>query len=273
MILIICVVAVVGGLLYMLWLEPNRLIQRHVHLYGKIKSDLCIVHFTDLHVHHDLTARKWQRLIQAIQGCNPDLIIFSGDLMDCFANSVHLREQLVPYLKQLEARLGKLCVYGNHDIGGQAKDVYPLMMKEAGFQVLCNQSICYSQLDLAVFGMDDMLAGYEDLHLCDERLASYQILIAHEPDVLDRINLQGVDLMMSGHTHGAQIYLPWLWHYVLPKGGQHYRKGAYRKGNTLLYVSSGFGMTSLPMRLGNPPEIVVYHIKQKKTKKEKEEKQ
>lgn len=250
--------------LYMLCIEPNRLKVRHIQVDGDVKRELCIVHFTDTHFHRHFSRRYLRKLIDAINAENADLIVFSGDLMDRYETSPTLAQELPPYLAMLHARLGKVAVYGNHDIGGKAKDVYPEMMKKAGFQILCNNAVCYEEVGLAVFGTDDMLAGFEDRNLSAQCLQPYQILIAHEPDLIDDMDMRTIDLMLSGHTHGGQIYLPIITSYILPKGGRKYRKGAYQKDNTILYVSGGIGMSTLPLRFANTPEIVVYHVRNKK---------
>lgn len=265
MIMLIGFVIIAALLVYMAVIEPNLLVTHHVWLDGEIQGEeVCIVQFSDTHYHRHFSKRKCAKLIRRINAMHPDFIVFSGDLMDCYEKAPRLAQSLPPYLAKLHARLGKLAVYGNHDIGGGAKDVYAQLMEASGFILLCNKAIAYEQANVAILGLDDMLAGYEDRTLSEQRMMPYQILIAHEPDLIDDMDVSAIDLMMCGHTHGGQIDLPWITQSILPKGGQNYRKGLYRKGKTTLFVSSGIGMTSLPLRLGNPPEIVVYHIKQKK---------
>ncbi len=251
-------------IIYMALIEPNLLVKHHVWLSGEIQDEeLCIVQFSDTHFHRHCSIRKCERLMTEINALDPDLIVFSGDLMDHYEKTPQLAHRLPPYLARLTARLGKIAVYGNHDIGGGAKDVYPQMMEQSGFQLLCNQSVVYEAAKVAVLGVDDMLVGYEDRTLGKQRLQPYQILVSHGPDLVDDMDMSHIDLMMSGHTHGGQIYLPWITQKILPKGGRNYRKGLYQKGGTALFVSSGIGMTSLPLRLGNPPQLVVYHIKKR----------
>ena len=91
-------------------------------------------------------------------------------------------------------------------------------------------------------------------------LAEWQLLLLHEPDYVSRItNLPNYDLILSGHSHGGQIRLPF--YYAKTKGALKYTDGLYLLGNeTLLSVSSGVGMTKIPARLGVPPEILYYHL-------------
>jgi len=247
-------------LLYMTLIEPNRLVKRFEHITGKNKKAIRIVHFSDTHFHRYFSKRKLKRLINEINTLQPDLLIFSGDLMEHYALAPNLAYQLPPYLRQMQARLGKIAVYGNHDIGGDAKYVYPQMMEAAGFQLLCNQTMVYEEEGIAIFGMDDAIAGYEDRDLTKQRLQPFQMLVVHEPDMMDELDTSAIALMLSGHTHGGQIYLPLLSKRILPKGGKRYRKGWYHKADTDLFVSCGIGMRALPMRFLNPPEIVIYDI-------------
>ncbi len=83
------------------------------------------------------------------------------------------------------------------------------------------------------------------------------ILLAHEPDYAVHAAKYGVDLMLSGHTHGGQIRLPFVGTpgFVLPRGGRHFVRGYFNVGPLQLYVNRGIGTVGLPMRFRCPPEI------------------
>jgi len=81
------------------------------------------------------------------------------------------------------------------------------------------------------------------------------VLMVHEPDVLPHVARYNVDLMLSGHTHGGQIRLPFLPPMHLPPLGKLYAEGLFRLGPTQLYVNRGVGTVVLPMRFNCPPEI------------------
>lgn len=239
-------------------LEPNLFMIKKYQIPLEVKQNIRIIHISDTHFHKHFIKSRLLRLIIKINRYQPDFIIFTGDLMDHYEKSKRLRYELPPYLKALRAKVAKIAIYGNHDIGGGAKYVYADIMKEGGFHVLCNESIVYPQYGLAFFGIDDALAGYEDITVTQARLQPIQILLAHEPDLIDRLEMQHITLMMSGHTHGGQICLPFLTQMRLPKGGKHYRKGIYRIKNTILSVNSGIGTTLLPLRFACPSQIILY---------------
>jgi hypothetical protein len=83
------------------------------------------------------------------------------------------------------------------------------------------------------------------------------ILLAHEPDILPDIARYNVDLMLSGHTHGGQVRIPFMPLLDLPVYGRHYVEGLFRYGPTQLYVNRGIGAVGVPFRFRCPPEITV----------------
>lgn len=269
MIIYIITAIIIAALFMDAWLiEPRLLLIRKHEISCDIKKSIRIIHFSDTHFHKHFSRTDLLRLITKINQYEPDFIVFTGDLMDHYNQSKKMRYELPPYLKAMNARYAKLAVYGNHDIGGGAKLVYKEMMEESGFQVLRNERIVFEKLDLAFFGIDDVLAGYEDKSITEARLASTQVLLLHEPDFVDRLNLDAITLTMSGHTHGGQIRLPFFTKLRLPKGGKKYIKGMYRIKSKLLSVNCGIGTTVLPFRFICPSEIVLYDLKSKKNKKE-----
>lgn len=261
MMMYIVIVIVVILLVDTILIEPNALlVKRHV-VSVDVKRTIRIIHISDTHFHKRFSANRLLYLITKINRYQPDFIVFTGDLMDHYHKAQNLRYALPPYLQALQAKKAKLAIYGNHDIGGNAKYVYEKMMEESGFQILRNDRIAFPDYKLAFFGIDDALAGYEDKKITEARLQPVQILLAHEPDLIDCLNMQQIDIMLSGHTHGGQIRIPLLTRLRLPKGGKHYPKGLYTVKNTLLSVTNGIGTTVLPMRFSCPSEIVLYELK------------
>jgi predicted MPP superfamily phosphohydrolase len=90
------------------------------------------------------------------------------------------------------------------------------------------------------------------------------ILLSHQPTVLDLDQTQDVALILSGHTHGGQIRVPWLGAPArLATRDLKYDRGLFRRGETQLYVSSGTGVIGLPVRFGVRPEIALFRLKRK----------
>lgn len=245
----------------MIILEPSLYRIKKYTLNSDVKQAIRIVHFSDTHYHKHFSKRSMLKMIIRINRCKPDFIVFTGDLMDNYACAKELRYLLPPFLKALHANYAKLAVYGNHDIGGGAKHVYADMMKEGGFIVLRNERIVFEQLGIAFFGIDDVLAGYEDKTITQAKLAPTQILLLHEPDIVERLDMSQISVTMSGHTHGGQIRLPYLTKLFLPKGGRLYPRGIYPIDQTILSVTCGIGTTTLPFRFACPSELLVYELK------------
>ncbi len=87
----------------------------------------------------------------------------------------------------------------------------------------------------------------------------FTLLLCHMPDLADEAARRGVDLQLSGHTHGGHIRMPWLGSLVLPRYGWRYPVGHFHVGRTQLYVSRGVG--GMPLRLGCPPEATVITLR------------
>lgn len=260
-ILLLLVIAAGGVYVYARYIEPNRLIVRTEEYTGDVKEKLTIVQFTDTHFKEEYPAEKAERIVNLINEQEPDIVVFSGDLMDNYAKYPQLEQELPNYLKKITATYGKYAVYGNHDYGGGASRVYETIMEESGFIVLKNDVQELPEIGVAIIGVDDFLFGKGDLTSSDVDLQPYQMMILHEPDFLNQMKTDTIDLTLSGHTHGGQVYLPFLNMDFLPAGGQLYRKGLYEISDTSsLYVSSGIGTTYLTLRFQNPPEIIVHHI-------------
>lgn len=259
LLLVLCIILL---LFYMWKIEPNQLIQKRIELHSNIISNMVIVQFSDTHIKRN-SRKQLGRLIHTINAQHPDFIMFTGDLFDCYEKTADMKQDVIALLQQLHANIQKIAVFGNHDIGGKALSVYREIMEDAGFIVLCNQIYLCAKHHLAIMGMDDACVGYEDNKLADTRYQPFQILLSHEPDVADVINRSNTDLILSGHTHGAQVYIPLFCSCFLPRKGKKYRKGCYQFDHTTLFVSAGIGTTRLPLRLCNPAEYTLIHIRKK----------
>lgn len=134
-------------------------------------------------------------------------------------------------------------------------------MNKGGFEVLINQSVSFSQNNLKLIGVDDFLIGYGNSSIVNkENSNTYNLVICHEPDVFDNFNKDKVDLMVSGHSHGGQVNIPYLKDKILPALGSKYIYGEYKNNNSLLYVNPGLGTTKINARLFAKPEITFFNI-------------
>ena len=227
-----------------------------------------IVQFTDTHLGVNYSLKQLDKVIEAINKQSPDLILFTGDLIDD-NKQFEEEEKTIVLLKKLDAPLGKYAVYGNHDHGGNGTKRYKRIMEAAGFKLLVNTS---DQIDLAngekisIIGIDDMLLGNPQFQKAFEAVNknNYNLFISHAPDVADWVTKYPIDLQISGHSHGGQVRFPIIGAPFTPGYAQKYIKGGYtfeENSRMFLYVSSGLGSSQLPYRFLNIPEIVVYTLK------------
>jgi predicted MPP superfamily phosphohydrolase len=216
-----------------------------------------IVQISDIHIGPILDRRFARHLVERIAALEPDLVAVTGDLVD--GGVTQLADEVAP-LAELRARHGVFFVTGNHDHYSGAS-AWAAKTGELGWRVLRNQRVEVEAegvvFDLA--GVDDhrgdMIGGEggEDL---DAALAGREperpcLLLAHDPSTFKRASEMGIDLQLSGHTHGGQIW-PFYWFVRL---AIPFVAGRYRRGDAELYVSRGTGFWGPPLRLFAPAEI------------------
>ncbi|NQX69981.1 metallophosphoesterase [Paenibacillus alba] len=218
-----------------------------------------IVHFSDLHLGFYSNLAHLSELVEQVRELKPDLICFTGDLVD---RSIAYMPEAVSILSQLRAPYGQYAVLGNHDAFGNRSAV-TRGLSQAGFRVLHNEHIVIQKgMDkLHIAGVDDPWVGKPDiraalLHIPEDACT---ILLAHEPDFADEYSRFPVALQLSGHSHGGQIRLPFFGALYTPPHGSKYTAGLYQVPNSLLqvYTTRGIGMTRFPLRFNCRPELTV----------------
>lgn len=229
-------------------------------------NNIKILQFSDTHLGFYYTQKQFEKVVEAIKKEKPDIIIFSGDLIDSLHDYTEDIDQLTALLSSLEAPYGKYCVFGNHDYGGGSENVYPDIMKAAGFVLLKNKNFQISNLKINIIGIDDVLIGYGDVESASKTIPGYfNMVISHEPDIADEVSNYAIDFMLSSHTHGRQINISMLDNFILPPYGKQYVEGWYEFksiSNMKLYVTRGIGVTQLPLRFNSKPELSVFTLTQ-----------
>lgn len=253
--------------IYPRYIEPNLLMVNRVNLESpELNAPIKIVFFGDTHIGEFNDIHQLERIVTLINAQNPDLVIFTGDLIGASKPFNVNPDAVSQTLKKIQAPYGKVGVMGNHEYALLDEYNYAKTMKAGGFTVLVDDWLDIPEINVRLLGLDDAYSGSPDTDLGDETLESaYNILITHEPDIVDEMNLDDVQLVLAGHTHGGQISIPLLTEKILPPGGKNYLKGLYAigsDGQTNLFVTKGTGMTTLPFRFMNVPEIVSIEIGQ-----------
>ncbi len=216
-----------------------------------------IVQLSDVHIGPTRGRHFLERVVEAVNALEPDVIAITGDLVD--GSVTRLAHEVAP-LANLKARHGVYFVTGNHEYYSGAEP-WCAYLTQLGLRVLRNERVRIGEgddsYDLA--GIDD-LAGRQfgpgqgadlDLALLGRDASRELVLLAHQPRVVHDAERAGVGLQLSGHTHGGQI---WPFHFLV-RLQQPVNSGLARFGRSLLYVSNGTGYWGPPMRLGSPAEI------------------
>ena len=241
---------------FMLAIERQEIYLRRlpVGLHG-----LRLVHLSDFHYGPLTDSKHLERAVKAANDLRPDVIVLTGDYISQDRIYAAPCAELVG---RLRARFGVYAVLGNHDHWTDAALIADLFQAE-GIKVLVNEGL---RLDLKgesfwLAGVDDTMVGLEDLPLAlagssDDEM---KLLLAHNPIILRRAARAGVDLVLSGHTHGGQVTL----RPEKNRSGRPRRRllrGLGRRGNTQIYVTRGLGTVVLPIRYGCPPEVSVLEL-------------
>jgi len=225
---------------------------------------LRIVTFSDAHLSATWRRARLERVVELVNAERPDVVAIVGDLVD--APVSELREDVAP-LADLVSAQGVYFVTGNHEY---FTDTEPWMrhLPTLGVDVLRNERVAISRgsatLDLA--GIDDRIAAGSgvpghgadlDAALDGRDDAVPVVLLAHQPVMVEQARAAGVDLQLSGHTHGGQL---WPFHYAI-RLDQPAVEGLSRVGDTQLYVTTGAGYWGPPMRVGARPEVAVIELR------------
>lgn len=216
-----------------------------------------IAQISDVHIGPLLDRRFAAAITERVNALGADLVAVTGDLVD--GSVVRIGEEVAP-LGALRARHGVFFVTGNHDFYSGA-DAWVHRLTALGWRALRNERV-----SIEAGGASFDLAGVDDVHgrlvepgkgedleraLDGRDPARPVVLLAHDPSTFHRASKRDVDLQLSGHTHGGQI---WPFRYLV-RLSVPWVAGLYRRGASALYVHSGTGFWGPPMRLGAPAEI------------------
>lgn len=233
-------------------------------------NGLKIVHITDLHYGTSIKLKQLKKIIKQINKIKPDLILFTGDLVDYDLTNKQQKE-LIENFNKLEAKLGKYAVSGNHD---HFYEKWNEFIEEIGFYNLNDNYVeIYQNTNKSIFlaGISDNIYSTKNVkdkseiifqHLNNENTKSHilKILLMHEADYIDKIDYNKFNIILSGHSHGGQIKFPLIGSLYTPIGAKKYKNEYYNLNGTELYTSSGLGTTIFPIRLFNRPSFNFYRL-------------
>jgi predicted MPP superfamily phosphohydrolase len=222
---------------------------------------LRVVHLTDIHHSLFTPLEEVQRVVHLANQLRADIVALTGDYVTF--SPIYIWP-VARALGKLRARLGVFAVLGNHDF-----QVDPELMTRAlqaqHIRVLRNahHSLRLGSAPLWLVGVDDLWWNCDDLPAALRAVPARdpKILLCHNPLGIQRAATHGIDLVLSGHTHGGQVRLPVVGSvYGRSKLGQRFVEGWNRLQSTQIYVSRGIGKVLVPLRLGCPSEIACLRL-------------
>ena len=225
------------------------------------KKDIRIVLASDLHL-GAIIGEKWEKkFVKMVEHENPDLVLLCGDIIDGEISPV-IRQNLGKHIQEIHPPLGLYATTGNHEYIGNI-DKALNYLHGINITVLNDEVITLSN-GIQLIGRKDSQSKYAGdnpslpldslLHSID--CSKPIIVMKHQPTDLDEASRAKVDLHLSGHTHGGQLFPINFITQAMFEISWGYKK----KENTHCYVSSGFGSWGPSVRLGNVPEIVVFDV-------------
>jgi predicted MPP superfamily phosphohydrolase len=230
-----------------------------------------IVQISDLHFQEYTEAAFLEAIVRRVNEVAPDLVVLTGDFVSNNPLpkhfSIKLGYQCAEILNRIQCPL-RYAILGNHDAIVSSRAVTDALQTQ-GIPVLADSSVPIERDGQRIWlaGTKDALEQKPDLTatLPAGRRPDQEpvILLVHEPDYADRALGRKIDLMLSGHTHGGQIRIPFLPPLLLPGMGTKYVHGLFRLPDGMqLYVNRGIGAVNLPFRFRCPPEITVITLAQ-----------
>lgn len=230
---------------------------------------LKIVHFSDIHYNRAITLKKIESIVKEINLIKPDIVVFTGDLLDKDAILTNTDyDELGKILKKINAPSGKYAILGNHDYEKEEENAIKIL-KNSNFTYLENTyDIIYDKYGNKVFigGIGSVIQNKDDIDktlnsLSNKDNISYKIILIHEPDIADKIATgYKINLILAGHSHGGQIRLPLIGALYTPPYAKKYQNEYYKINDCNLYISTGIGVSTINYRLWDKPSINFYRI-------------
>lgn len=230
-----------------------------------VYDDLRVVHLTDIHHSLYTPLEDVERAVQIANQLQPDLVALTGDYVTLSPSYIWPAARA---LGKLRARLGVFAVLGNHDFQAGAGEITRALRAQR-IRVLRNAHFAVRRRShiLWIVGVDDLWWEADNFPRALHGLPDHdaKILLCHNPIGIRAAADHGVDLMLSGHTHGGQVKLPVLGTvFGHSKLGERFVEGWNRLNGTQIYISRGIGKVLVPVRLGCPPEIACLRLRRPK---------
>ena len=222
-----------------------------------------IVHLSDLHSKN--FGGREKAILESLKRLNPDFVFITGDIVDWTTQDLESCQDFwTEFSKDYPERV--FGVLGNHEHRHPKLKIIKNLLEESGIEILENEvrKIERNGDSIYLIGVDDPHESHDDIKKAMEGINTEapKILLAHSPEIFRKIKGKNIDLVLTGHTHGGQVNIPFITDFFLPlKYDKQYRDGLFKENSTFLYVNRGIGTTFLPIRFNSPPEITLITLR------------
>lgn len=243
-------------ILYARFIEPNIILTKEYKITSKNISienhGLTIMQISDLHFKSSISENFLERLIVKVNENKPDIVIFTGDLIDeNYAINKEDEKLLLKYMSKIKANIDKYYILGEED----SKDTKYILDKSNFISIDKEEQLVYinDNIPIALINKNchkKYLENYKDKKL-------FTLLILHNPNDINKIEKYNYDFIIAGHTHNGNINIPYFKKLYI---NSSYIKDKQKVNNSYLYINSGIGTNKFNMRLFNYPTINLYRI-------------
>lgn len=223
-------------------------------------SGLRIAFLSDMHAGSYLNEKDLCRVFALVAEKQPHLVCLGGDLINTREREILMYRRP---LRLLSPELGIIAVPGNHDqFLGRDLGLWAAFLREQGVRVLVNEGLrlTFRGVPFWVAGVDDLCEGRPDLAMALQGSTRDEpkILLSHNPDMFYEASSVGLDLTLSGHTHGGQVKA--FGKVVLSHSRFGWHEGLFDEDDCYLYVGRGVGVTVFPLRIGATAEVPILEL-------------
>lgn len=267
---------VIALTMFFTWQNNAVGVTRYKYINSKLPKEFDgfrILQISDLH-----NKNFYGRLSEKIKEANPDIIVITGDLIDRRNTRIDIAAEFVQEVVKIAPTY---YVSGNHEQLSPEYTKLKEVLEKLSVENIENsyEKLSRGENELGLMGIaDPAILQNEGTYLWDDSSlyvenslkelfkdidTDFNILLSHRPEKFHVYKKMNVDLVFSGHAHGGQIRIPFVGGLIAPNQGffPKYTKGIYNEGATSMVVSRGLGNSIFPLRVFNPPELVVVTLK------------
>ena len=271
---IVAFILIVLFCFYLYYQNTNLKVSSYEIVYGEIPKSFDnykIIQVSDFH--NTKSNKLTEDLIEEIKLQKPNIIAITGDLIDSNKTDIDVASNFIKRIKDIAP---VYFITGNHEAALGEYDTLRENLLNLGVKILDNK---VEELNIAgekinLIGIDDPNMSYNPYVSSSEKIEyalkeinydkkNYSILLSHRPELFETYVRNDIDLVLTGHTHGGQVIVPFIGGLVSPNQGffPKYDKGLFKENSTSMIVSRGIGNSIIPFRVNNRPELVIVNLK------------